>query len=534
MRIAALFFLALLVPLAYTQNIPVVPRPAKIENGKSGLLTLSDKTEIVFDAELVNSAGFFRDYCSEKYRLLLKTVRLENAGKKPHQIRLHLDNSFKVGQYRFEITARGIEIRGSESGVFYGIQSLIQLLPASAEAGQKNLSVPFIKISDEPRFGYRGILLDVSRHFFSIGFLKECIDLAAYHKINYFHLHLTDDQGWRIEIKKYPKLNQVGSWRYGTTIGQYPGTGNDSIFYGGFYTATEIKDLVAYARERYVTIVPEIEMPGHSMAALASYSYLGCTGGPYRVKETWGAADDVFCAGNDSVFVFLQDILDEVLELFPSEYIHIGGDECPKERWKNCPKCQARIKSEGLKDENELQGYFINRIEKYIRSKGRSIIGWDEILEGGVSPDAIVMSWRGDGKTGCLEAVKTGHKVILSPSYGFYLDYPQTSGEDSLTANWGGVTTVKAAYMFEPDGSGLSAEEARYVIGGQANVWTEYMSNPAKVEYMMFPRLSAISEVLWTPKDARDWEDFKLRMAEQYRRYKLWGTHFNPAGIDME
>jgi hexosaminidase len=378
------------------------------------------------------------------------------------------------------------------------------------------------------------MLLDLGRHYFTASFIKKCIDMAAHHKMNYIQLHLTDDQGWRVEIKKYPNLNQTGSWRNGTIIGQWPGTGNDSIRHGGFYTREEIKDMVDYAQKRFVTIIPEIEMPGHSLAALASYPWLGCTGGPYQVKETWGAGDDVFCAGNDSVYSFLQDVLDEVMKLFPSKYIHIGGDECPKERWKNCPECQARIKAENLKNEDELQSYFIRRIEKFINSKSRIIIGWDEILEGGIAPNAVVMSWRGDGESGCLGAVKEKHLVIMTPSSRFYLDYPQTSEEDSLAANWGGVSSVNNVYTYNPVIEGLKDDEVKYVIGGQANIWTEYMSNPAKVEYMMLPRLSAVSEVLWSPQDLRDWEDFKIRMKKQYQRYNLWGTKFNPANIDMK
>ena len=526
--------MAILTTAGCTRQYPIIPVPVETKVEEKGRMLLSKETPVFYNESLVNAALFFQDYCSKKYHIPFEIVMAENMEKKSGQIRLLLDKTFKKDQYQMEISAGGIDIRGSESGVFYGIQSLIQLLPVDTKPRQKKLSVPLIKVSDEPRFTYRGLMLDVSRHMFPVDFLKKCIDLAAYHKINIFHLHLTDDQGWRVEIKKYPNLNRIGSWRNGTMIGQYPGTGNDSTRHGGFYTADEIKDLVEYARHRYITIVPEIEMPGHSVAALASYPHLGCTGGPYQVKETWGISDDVYCAGNDSVFVFLEDVLDEVLEMFPSGYIHIGGDECPKERWKNCPKCQARIRSENIKDENELQGYFISRIENYINLKGRTMIGWNEILDGELAPDAVIMSWTGDGEKGCLGAAKAKHHVIMTPSYGFYLDYPQTSKEDSLAANWGGVTTVKAAYLFEPVNSKLASDEVQYVIGAQANVWTEYMNNRAKVEYMMFPRLSAISEVLWSPKEARNWDDFKSRMVKQYQRYKIWGNLYNPAGLDME
>ena len=275
-------------------------------------------------------------------------------------------------------------------------------------------------------------------------------------------------------------------------------------------------------------------MPGHSLAALAAYPNLGCTGGPYQVKESWGITDDVYCAGNDSVFTFLQGIIDEVIDIFPSKYIHIGGDECRKDRWKACPKCQKRIKTEHLKDEHELQSYFVTRMEKYINSKGRTIIGWDEILEGGIAPNAVVMSWRGDGTQGLEGALRAKHPVIFTPSYGFYLDYPQTSHEDSLAANWGGVTSVKKSYLIEPITDSVKSEDLRLILGAQTNIWTEYMSNPAKVEYMMLPRLSAISEVLWSPKEARNWDDFKNRMEFQYQRYQWWGYAYNPVPADNE
>jgi hexosaminidase len=295
-----------------------------------------------------------------------------------------------------------------------------------------------------------------------------------------------------------------------------------------------LKELVVYARDRFITLIPEIEMPGHSLAALASYPHLGCTGGPYHVKESWGISNDVYCAGKESTFEFIQHVLDEVMEIFPSQYIHIGGDECPKASWEQCPSCQERIKREELVDEQQLQHYFITRIGKYLNSKGRTMIGWDEILEGGIAPDAVVMSWRGDGEQGCLNAVHAKRNVILTPSFGFYLDYPQTSTEDSLAADWGGVTSVSKTYRVDPVNEKMTEEYIPYILGGQANVWTEYMSNISKVEYMMFPRLSAVSEVLWSPRGSRDWESFKKRLEFQYKRYRLWGNGFNAANPDLE
>jgi hexosaminidase len=343
--------------------------------------------------------------------------------------------------------------------------------------------------------------------------------------MNTFHWHLTEDQGWRIEIKKYPRLTQVGSCRAGTPIGH--NEGNDHTQYCGYYTQAQIKDVIKYAADRYITIIPEIEMPGHGMAALASYPYLGCTKGPYKVGEKWGVESDVYCAGNDSTYAFLENVLDEVMALFPSKYIHIGGDECPKDRWKTCPVCQKRMKAEGLKDEHALQSYFIQRIEKYVNSKGHSIIGWDEILEGGLAPNATVMSWRGE--KGGIDAAKQHHKVIMTPTTYVYFDYTQGKHDDSLTI--GGNLPVQTVYNYEPLPAELTADEAKYILGGQANVWSEYMKTPAKVEHMIFPRLTALSEVLWSPKANKNWDDFKQRLQTQYKRYDLWKVQYNTKGM---
>ncbi len=310
-----------------------------------------------------------------------------------------------------------------------------------------------------------------------------------------------------------------------TIIGHYPGTGNDSTPHGGYYTQEQIKEVVKYAADRYITVIPEIELPGHSSAALTAYPWLGCTGGPYHVQQSWGVFKDVFCGGNDSVFQFLEDVLDEVMALFPSKYIHIGGDECPKTSWKACPKCQKRIRENGLKDENGLQSYFVQRIEKYINSKGRQIIGWDEILEGGLAPNASVMSWRGE--QGGIDAAKQNHDVIMTPGEYVYFDHSQVENDDSLTI--GGYLPLEKVYQYEPLPPSLTPEQAAHIRGAQANVWTEYITNPRKVEYMIFPRMSALSEVLWSPKEARNWPDFQKRLQTQYIRYKLWGANFYQA-----
>ncbi len=531
--------LAILLAGSITQNTSsqepsVIPVPASIHEVSPGTCLITSSSTILCDTEVERSALYLAGYCQNFYNLDLKMIANMNSGKDPGLIRMVSDPEMDPGHYTLQVSADGIVIRGSGEGIFYGVQSLIQMMPVPPIHHDSGIRIAYVYLEDGPRFGYRGMLLDVSRHFFSIDFLKRYVDFAAWHKLNYLHLHLTDDQGWRIESRKYPLLNEIGSWREGTMKGIWPGTGNDSIRHGGYYTREQLSDLITYAQDRYVTVVPEIEMPGHALAALASYSWLGCTGGPYRVKETWGAGQDVFCAGKESTYEFLEEVLDEVMEIFPSEYIHIGGDECPKERWENCAACQERIKAEGLNGEDELQSYLIERIEQFIRSMGRTLIGWDEILEGGITQETVVMSWRGDGEQGCLEAVRTGHRVILSPSYGFYLDYPQTSREDSLAADWGGVTSLSKTYHYEPVNDKLKPGEAGYILGGQANVWTEYINNEAKAEYMTFPRLSAVSEVLWSPSGARNWEHFKERLELQYDRYSLWGIRFNPAHPDWE
>ncbi|WP_207423123.1 beta-N-acetylhexosaminidase [Desertivirga brevis] len=506
-------------------QVSIIPRPAEMSLSQSeGSFKLSTGTPIVYKQQgLKKSAGFLKTYLQEFYNLNLS----ENAKQTSKGIFLNLDKKAVTTAHAYSLTVKkeGIFINAAtEEGIFYGVQSLIQTL----DPARKNLEIPYLTIQDKPRFDYRGMHLDVSRHFFPVSFVKKYIDYLALHKMNYFHWHLTDDQGWRIEIKKYPKLTEVGSVRKGTIIGHYPGTGNDNTPHGGFYTQEQIKEVVKYAADRYITVVPEIEMPGHASAALTAYPYLGCTGGPYKVQETWGVFDEVFCAGNDQVFSFLQDVIDEVIPLFPSKYIHIGGDECPKTSWKKCPKCQQRIKDHKLKDEHELQSYFIQRMEKYVNGKGKTIIGWDEILEGGLAPNAVVMSWRGE--EGGIEAAKQNHYVMMTPGGYVYFDHSQSAREDSLTI--GGFTTVQKVYSYEPLPAALPVASHKYILGAQANVWTEYITNPAKVEYQIFPRMSALSEVLWSPKESRDWSDFEKRLKVQFSRYDLWKVNYSRAFFD--
>lgn len=371
-------------------------------------------------------------------------------------------------------------------------------------------------------------MLDVGRYFYPVEFIKKYIDYMAMHKLNTFHWHLTEDHGWRIEIKKHPRLTQVGAWREGTQIGSREQI--DERPHGGYYTQEQIREVVAYASERYVNVVPEIEMPGHTLAALVAYPELSCTGGPFRMPLQWGIQEDIYCAGNEQTFIFLEDVLAEVAELFPSPIIHIGGDEAPKARWKACPKCQARIKSEGLKDEHELQSYFIKRIEQFLLTKGKRLIGWDEILEGGLAPNASVMSWR--GIEGGIAAAKQHHDVVMSPTSYLYFDYYQ--GDPALEPKAiGGLLPLEKVYSYEPTPAELSQEEAKYIIGTQGNVWAEFIHTPEKVEYMTFPRAAALAEVAWTPARLKDWDGFKKRMERQYERYDAMGMNASKSAYNV-
>lgn len=532
-------------------GLNIVPMPAEIKMGK-GMITIDKNTVIVLEGSgLEKTAAYFNDLVKKRNGLSFKVV---NSYSGNNAIRLNyerLDNELP-GAYLLNINDKGVYIAGDNAeGVFYGIQTLLQLITSKKQVASiriydsKNekpettnlkpqttnilLTLPQLSLTDRPRFAYRGMHLDVGRHLFPVEFIKKYIDYLATYKYNTFHWHLTEDQGWRIEIKKYPLLTQVGACRDQTLVGRYGSNIYDGKRYCGYYTQEEVKAIVQYAADRHITVIPEIEMPGHSTAALASYPYLGCTKGPYKVMDTWGVLDDVYCAGNDSTFTFLQDVLDEVLALFPSTYIHIGGDECPKERWKKCQQCQKRIKDEKLKDEHALQSYFIQRIEKYLNKKGRRIIGWDEILEGGLAPNATVMSWRGE--EGGIEAAKLDHDVIMTPGSHCYFDHAQSANEDSLTI--GGYLPLEKVYAYEPVPAVLNAAQAKHVLGAQGNVWTEYMEYPEKVEYMIFPRMMALSEVLWSPKSSRNWSDFEKRLPVMFKRLEEQGCRYSKAYYDL-
>ena len=507
----------------------ITPTPADLRMpAKAGKLTINKSTRLVLiGSGLEKTAVFFNEYLQQFYGFKLMVAKKETANNQVVLNYERLDNELP-GAYTMEVNGKGIYIAGdNETGVFYGIQTLIQLLPVEKNAP---MVIPFLSIDDKPRFAYRGMHLDVGRHFMPIAFVKKYIDYLALHKFNNFHWHLTDDQGWRIEIKKYPLLTKVGSCREQTLVGRYGSNTYDGKKYCGYYTQEQIKEVVKYAANRYINIIPEIEMPGHALAAITAYPDLSCTPTePKKVGETWGVFEDVFCP-TENTFTFLQNVVDEVIALFPSTYIHIGGDESPKEAWKKSAFCQQLIKEKGLKDEHGLQSYFIQRMEKYINGKGRKIIGWDEILEGGLAPNATVMSWRGE--EGGIEAARQNHDVIMTPGSHVYLDHSQTKNEDSVTI--GGFLPLEKVYSYEPIPAQLSAAEAKHVLGAQGNVWTEYMTNTAKVEYMIFPRMSALAEVLWSPKEKRNWPDFERRIPLLMKRYELWGAHYSRAYFDLQ
>lgn len=536
----ALFFLGLLLNFSacnsskypdrenQEEDYQVVPLPSKLTPAPGAFL-LSDDVSIQA-GDFQKEAEFLKDYAKSDFQTEIGT---SDGGK---TITFAENPSLGEEAYNLKVTPEEISIEGgSAKGVFYAVQTLRQLM--LTEDGE--LIVPAVEISDAPRFSYRGTHLDVARHFFDVDEVKKYLDILALHKINTFHWHLTEDQGWRIEIKKYPKLTEIGAYRNGTIVGHKPGTSNDNERTGGFYTQEEVKDIVAYAGERHITVIPEIELPGHSSAAIAAYPYLSCfpdektvvpndmmsatskkqqaEGRNKIVQETWGIFDDVYCAGKDSTFTFLQDVMDEVIPLFPSQYVHIGGDECPKANWERCPDCQKRMAEEGLADEHELQSYFIQRMEKYINSKGKKIIGWDEILEGGLAPNATVMSWRGE--EGGIEAAKQGHDVIMTPTDYCYFDYYQAEDKDSEPLAIGGYLPVEKVYSYNPLPEELTSEQHEHILGTQANVWTEYIPDMDKLEYMLLPRLAAIAEVGWTENTEKDWDGFKNRLTGLREKY---------------
>ena len=453
------------------------------------------------------------------------------VGKKGKGGEIHFGLNPNLGaeEYFLQVKPDGVNVEASAfGGFFYAIQTLKQMLPAEVYGGKKAKAawlLPCVTILDAPRFDYRGIHLDPCRHFWTVEETKRYIDIAATYKLNRLHWHLTEDQGWRMEIKKYPKLTEVGGWRNGTCIGK-DFDSNDGIRYGGFYTQDQMREIVAYAAERNITVIPEMDLPGHMVAALAAYPELGCTGGPYDVWTRWGVSDDVLCVGKEETFNFLEDVLTEMLDIFPSEYIHIGGDECPKDHWKECPLCQARIKSLGLKAhgnisaEQELQCYVTARIQQFLNDRGRKIIGWDEILEGDLAPGATVMSWR--GTEGGIEAARRGFDVVMSPNSHMYIDYYQSQERDKEPLCIGGLVTVPKLYSYEPyDGMVPGTED--HILGVQANLWTEYVTSPEFLEYMLLPRMCALSEVQWCNADRKDYARFDASLDHTFQMLDVMG-----------
>lgn len=510
----------------------VIPLPQEINLLQESPFKLTRNTVIAYpegNALLGHNADFLADYIEQATGFRPRTKAVKNGENADKAITLGLDSSVTGEEgYRIITHSEGISICGkTANGVFYGIQTLRKSIPAQAQDAA--ILLPAGEVEDWPRFSYRGMHLDVGRHFFPVEFIKEFIDLLALHNMNTLHWHLTEDQGWRIEIKKYPKLTEIGSVRQRTVIGHNSGE-YDNTPYGGFYTQEEAREIVKYAQKRYVTIIPEIDLPGHMLAALAAYPELGCTGGPYEVCPNWGVFEDVLCIGNEKTIPFLEDIMTEIIDIFPSKYIHIGGDEAPRTRWQKCPKCQALIRKEGLKAdkqhtaEDRLQSYCTARIEKFLNEHGRQIIGWDEILEGDLAPNATVMSWR--GSAGGIKAAQMGHDVIMTPNTYCYFDYFQS--EDTKNEPYdaiGGYIPVEKVYSFDPV-EGLDEIQQKYVLGVQANVWTEYMTSPEQVEYMVLPRMAALAEVQWTQPGKKEYNNFLQRLGQLAKFYDRDGLNY--------
>ena len=526
--VAALFFMPLAVMSRGVADFRVVPLPQSIVEQKGKPFELSKLSSIRYigGEDMRRNAAFLAGYVRQATGM---AVAVEEGKAVKNVIALRIDPKISSREgYRITVTEKGITIDGGGAqGVFYGIQTLRKALPAGEGS---DVAFPAVLVEDAPRFAYRGMHLDVSRHFFGEDFVKRYIDMLALHHINIFHFHISDDQGWRVEIKKYPRLTEVGAWRQRTVIGR-----NMGIYewkrYGGYFTQEQIRGIVEYARQRYITVIPEIDMPGHMEAALASYPELGCTGGPYEVEPNWGVFDDILCAGRERTFEFVEGVLDEIMQLFPSEYIHIGGDEAPRTRWKVCADCQRRISQEGLQGEGKrsaedrLQGYFMKRVERYLNSKGRKAIGWDELLDCGVNTSTTIMSWR--GVEGGLAASEKGHDVIMVPTSHFYFDYYQTK-EDYWNKPLliGGYVPLEKVYSFEPCPATLSVSAQSHIIGLQANLWTEYTYAEEMAEYQVLPRMGALCELQWTQPEKKNYSEYKERQQRLNSLYTMQGWKY--------
>lgn len=527
--LAAMAFLLPSTAAGQTADFNIIPRPQQVNVSNDAPFTLSAKTVISLGTncqDMKRNANMLASYIEQATGIRPAIGKSKNGTA----IVLTIDKTIANAEgYKLDADAKQIRIAGaSAAGVFYGIQTLRKSLPHVNGKASK-VSIPAVHIADAPRFAYRGTHLDVSRHFVTADSVRQFIDMLALHNINRFHWHLTDDQGWRIEIKKYPLLTQIGSKRAQTVIGHNSGK-YDGKPYSGFYTQKQIRDIVKYAADRYITIVPEIDLPGHMQAALAAYPDMGCTGGPYEVWQKWGVSDNVLCAGNDKTLTFIDNVLKEITQLFPSKYIHVGGDECPKTQWQKCPKCQARIKAlnleakDGHSAEERLQSYIITHASNYLKSLGRNTIGWDEILEGGLAEGATVMSWRGE--SGGIAAAKQHHDVVMTPNSYLYFDYYQSLDKANEPLAIGGYLPLETVYSYEPMPKELTADEARHIIGVQANIWTEYMPTFKQMQYMALPRLAALSEVQWSQPALKDYTSFTNRLTEFTHMYDRLGYNY--------
>lgn len=528
MTIGLLFAQCTPAPTAQA-NYEVIPMPQSITLSNSdNQFVLHSGTLISYTSgneDMARNAQFLQTYLTDQ---LGYTLRIE-PGIASEGIVLKLNEGQASEGYTITVDADRVLVEAtSPAGIFYGIQTIRKAVPVEMGAV---VGFPAGVITDAPRFAYRGAHLDVCRHFFSVDSVKTYIDMLVLHNMNKFHWHLTEDQGWRMEIKQFPKLTEIGSVRNGTMI-RKDWNSNDSIQYGGFYTQDECREIVKYAADRYITVIPEIDMPGHMVAAVTAYPELGCTGGPYEVRTIWGVSEELLCAGNEKVYDFVDKVLDEVMDVFPSKDIHIGGDECPKTEWEKCPKCQSKIKALGLKKddrftaEQKLQAYFTKHVDEYLTKHGRNAIGWDEILEGGVSENATVMSWRGE--SGGIEAARLKHRVIMTPNTYCYFDYYQSKDCDNEPFAIGGFLPIKHVYDYEPLPANLTPEEQSYIWGVQCNVWTEYIPTFSQVQYMMLPRGAALSEVQWSLPEAKDYEKFKNeRLPRLIKIYELYGYNYS-------
>lgn len=544
MRNVIAFWAAVLMAVTVMAQVPtadyhVVPLPQRIDGIKSADFKLTEQCLINYptgNRDMERNASMLSQYIEELTGIHLSIRPTVNAKDNAGNVMLLLDSKMNNDEgYNILVTAKGIEISGkTPAGVFQGIQVLRKSLPVGTAS---MISLPAAQVAGTPRFGYRGMHLDCVRHFFSVETVKRYIDIMALHGMNRLHWHLTDDQGWRVEIKKYPRLAEVGGWRKGTVLGHNSPV-NDGIRYGGYYTQEDIRDIVRYAADRYITIIPEIDMPGHMLGALTAYPELGCTGGPYEVWCQWGVTDDILCVGKDHTLQFVKDVLDEVMQLFPSEYIHIGGDESPRVRWQQCSLCQQRIKDVGIHAEGKksaealLQGWFTAQVQQYLAQHGKRIIGWDELLDCDVPTSATIMSWTG-AEPGAKGA-KLGHDVIMTPNTPMYFDHYQTRNYWNEPTAFGGCATLKMVYDFEPVASDLPADKRQHIIGAQANVWTEYITCEPQIQYQVLPRMAALAEVQWLQPEEKDYMDFKARLPRLVEIYKHYNWTYRAKSLVLE